>query len=191
MNCRFHNKLIRIFVAALLIGMCRAETVGTGNEDMGITVSQTPAAGWNQNTARPASKKILWFILLTVGSVMTLSSTVFLKIKKRTVKESVPTTPRPVPQQTKEIPPEPVIQPMKPVSESSRLQPGYEQPAQRLPVMPAEKKQELPAVRNAVSTATEKPVEPGLLEDNDDDVLLKHLDLLRHLKNEAENKEHK
>ena len=130
MNYRFYNKLGRVLALVLVVGLSRTETACASDDDMGITVSRAPAPEWSPNTTGSGSKKILWFFLLTVGGVVALSGTAFLKIKKAKTrvgedsastqinpksqkKATLPPKPAPVPQQKATLPPKPAPVPQQ------------------------------------------------------------------------------
>ena len=197
-NRHFYKKLGKVLTVVLFIGLCRAESVGASEENMGITVSQAPAPGWNPNTAAPVTKNLLWPILLTVGGTLVLSSIVFQKIKSRVSVASVLKKHDPVPQPITKPLQVPTIQLSQPVSAPQQQpvtslsppqpapQPGCKPATQPSPSLLPEKKPKQPPPVEVALPIVEKPIASLPLKDDDDDMLFKHLDLLRHLKNESE-----
>ena len=164
----------------LFAGLYCTEPARADEETMGLTVSRAPAAGWVPNMSGTASKKTLWFTLLAIGGVMAFSSAAFLKIKK-------------IKARTEEIhnSTEPELN-AQPIRENTPVQPPQPEnklpPLKETPVPPPEKKPESPPVEKIfqyIPPTVNKPIETKRFED-EDDILLKHLDLLRHLKDESE-----
>lgn len=180
MKHRFYNKLCRVITAVLFVGLYCTEPARAEEETMGLTVSRAPAAGWVPSMSGAASKKTLWFTLLAIGGVMAFTSAAFLKIKKikgRTEEIQNSTEPEINAQPIREIPP---AQPPKPEYKMPPFK-GTSAP-------PPEEKPEPPPVEKTfqyIPPAVNNPIETKQIED-EDDILLKHLDLLRHLKDESE-----
>ena len=208
-----YNNLCKIAVVTLLLGMHYPVSANeTSDENFGITVSRTPEPGWNPNTEAPAKKKTVWLIFLTAGCILTISGVAFLKIKKEKAK-TIDISDAPEPevkpnpaQQPQVASPAPLPEFQKPVHHSTPALPPEIKPTyQPAPAVQPENKPEPPPVAKVVAPIVEihqpapvvqpemepepppvvKVVEPKPNEE-DDDMLFKHLDLLRHLKNESE-----
>jgi len=180
MKHRFYNKLCRVIIAVLFVGLYCTEPARAEEETMGLTVSRAPAAGWVPNMSGTAQKKTLWFTLLAIGGVMAFSSAAFLKIKKlksRAGEIYNSTEPELTTQPIRENPP---VQPPKPENKMH--------PLNETSVPPLAKKPDPPPVEKtfqSIPPTVNNPIETKQIED-EDDILLKHLDLLRHLKDESE-----
>ena len=161
----FYKKSIKVITVMLFSGLYCAALVNADEENMGITVSRVPAPGWTVDATAPVSKNMLWPALLTVGGVFVLSGIVILIIKKKKnhlVEAAVATKSEPqlAPVRLPEKKPEP----------------------QLAPACPSEKKPEPPPIVKAVESTVEKMVKTK--SSDDDDMLFKHLDLLRSLRDE-------
>jgi hypothetical protein len=175
----FHKKSIKVITVMLFSGLYCAALVNADEENMGITVSRVPAPGWTVDATAPVSKNMLWPVLLTVGGVFVLSGVVILIIKKKKnhpVEAAVATKSEPqlVAVRLPEKKPEPQLA-------SVRLPEKKPEP-QLAPACQSEKKPEPPPIVKAVESTVEKMVKTK--SSDDDDMLFKHLDLLRSLRDE-------
>jgi hypothetical protein len=179
-----YKNLCKVAAVTLILGLYHPVWANeTSDENFGITVSRTPEPGWNPNTEVPARKKTVWLIFLTAGCILTISGAALLKIKKvkaKTLDISDAPEPEVKPnpaQQPQAASPAPLAEYQKPVHHSTPAAPEIKPIHQPAPVLQPEKEPEQPPT---VKIVAPKPNE------EDDDMLFKHLDLLRHLKNESE-----
>lgn len=189
----FYKKSVKVIAVMLFSGLYCVAVVNADEENMGITVSRVPALGSTVDATAPVSKNMLWPVLLTVGGIFVLSGIVILIIKKKKnhlVEAAVATKSEPqlAPVRLPEKKSEPQLAPVnlpekKPEPQLAPVRLPEKKPEQQLaPARPSEKKPDSPPIVKAVESTVEKMVKTK--SSDDDDMLFKHLDLLRSLRDE-------
>jgi hypothetical protein len=207
-----YNNLCKVAVVTLLLVLYYPVSANeTSDENFGITVSHAPETGWNPNTPVPSNKTTVWLIFLTVGGILTISGAAFLKIKKVKT-NALDISDEPAPEIKPKLAQQPQAASQAPLPEyqpaphsTPTAPPGTKTIHQPAPALQPEKKPEPPPAVKIVAPIVEihqpapalqpekKPEPPPAVKivapkpsEEDDDMLFKHLDLLRHLKNESE-----